>query len=176
MEIIPFLPSLQAILNTVAATLMTIVYFHIRRKNTAVHRALMTVSGGRIGWTAADMPVLELTTTGRKSGQPRSCMLTSPWQDGDTMAIVASRGGDDRHPAWFLNVSDREANPEVYVKTRREAFWARADVLPDDERATVWEQLVRDRPFYVDYQAKTTRQIPLVRLVKLRPAETAPPG
>ena len=78
----------------------------------AVHRGLLKVSGGRLGWNASHMPVLELTTTGRKSGQPRTVMLTSPVQEGSTVVVVASRGGDDQHPAWFLNLRD---NPDVEV-------------------------------------------------------------
>ena len=85
----------------------------LKTMNT-MHRTLMTVSGGRIGWTAGKMPVLELTTTGRKSGEQRSTMLTSPWQDGEAMAIVASAGGNDAHPAWYLNL---EADPSVRVRT-----------------------------------------------------------
>ena len=81
----------------------------------AFHRGLLTLSGGRLGWTGQRMPVVELTTTGRKSGQPRTVMLTSPVQEGDTLVIVASRGGDDQHPAWFLNLRD---NPDVKVTTR----------------------------------------------------------
>ena len=68
--------------------------FALKMMNT-MHRGLLTVSGGRIGWTAGSMPVLELTTVGRKTGESRSVLLTSPWQDGDTMALVASRGGVD---------------------------------------------------------------------------------
>ena len=80
----------------------------------AVHRTIMTASRGRIGWTAGKMPVLELTTTGRKSGKLRSTMLTSPWQDGESIAIIASAGGNDAHPAWYLNL---EADPSVSVRT-----------------------------------------------------------
>ena len=68
------------------------------------HRTILKLSGGRMGWDAAKMPVLELTTIGRKSGERRSVMLTSPVQEGDTIVVVASRGGDDQHPAWFLNL------------------------------------------------------------------------
>ena len=62
-----------------------------------VHKTILTVSGGKKGWNAGNMPVLKLTTTGRTSGQPRECMLTSPIQQGDTYVVVASRGGDDHH-------------------------------------------------------------------------------
>src|SRR3954468_4467043 len=77
----------------------------------ALHKGLIKVTGGRMGWDLR-MPVLELTTIGRKSGQPRSVMLTSPIQEGSTVVVVASRGGDDTHPAWFLNLRD---NPQVEV-------------------------------------------------------------
>src|SRR5260221_14563535 len=83
----------------------------LKTMNT-VHRVLLKISGGRFGWEASNMPVLELTTTGRKSGQRRSVMLTSPLQEGTTLVVVASRGGDDQHPAWFLNLRD---NSDVEV-------------------------------------------------------------
>ena len=61
----------------------------------AGHRIILKLSFGKLGWSAGSMPVLELTTVGRKSGQPRSVMLTSPIQQGDDVVVVASRGGDD---------------------------------------------------------------------------------
>ena len=85
--------------------------FSMRAMN-AIHRAVVRVSGGRIGWDIGGMPVLDLTTTGRKSGQPRSTLLTAPLREGDGYVVVASRGGDDKHPAWFLNLRD---NPRVEV-------------------------------------------------------------
>ena len=128
----------------------------------AIHRGLLTISGGRLGWEAAKMPVLELTTVGRKTGEPRSVMLTSPYQEGDTMVIVASRGGDDHHPAWFLNL---EANPAVVVSTkgkRDQRMTARtADA---DERARIWPQITEKYSNYAGYQKRTTREIPLVLL------------
>jgi len=128
----------------------------------AIHRTLLTVTFGKVGWSAAGMPVLELTTTGRRSGQPRSCMLTSPLQIGDTYVIVASRGGDDHHPAWFLNL---QANPEVEVaiggksKHRR-----RARVATAEERAEMWPRITADFTNYAGYQERTSREIPLVLL------------
>jgi hypothetical protein len=65
------------------------------------HRILLKLSCGRAGWTASNMPVLELTTTGRKSGRPHAVMLTSPLQESTALVVVASRGGDDKLPAWL---------------------------------------------------------------------------
>ncbi len=127
-----------------------------------VHRALMTVTFGKVGWKAAGMPVLELTTVGRKSGQTRTCLLTSPLQVGNTWVIVASRGGDDHHPAWFLNL---QANPEVQVAINgkpRQPWTAR--VATSTERANLWPKVIADHKNYADYQSKTEREIPLVLL------------
>jgi deazaflavin-dependent oxidoreductase (nitroreductase family) len=76
----------------------------------ATHRAALKLSGNRLGKNAAGMPSLELTTVGRKSGQKRSTLLTAPLIEGETIIVVASRGGDDTHPAWLLNLRD---NPDV---------------------------------------------------------------
>lgn len=134
--------------------------FALKTMNT-IHRTVMQVSGGRLGWTAANMPVLELTTIGRKSGEPRSTMLTSPWQDGDTMALVASRGGDDHHPAWFLNLRD---NPSVTVRTRRDTRQMTARITDGDERAELWDQIIEKYKNYAGYQSRTDREIPVVLL------------
>ena len=79
-----------------------------------VHRLLLGATGGRIGWRASGMPVIELTTTGRRSGRPRATMLTSPYQEGSTIVIVALawRRWRQPHPAWYLNLRD---NPVVSV-------------------------------------------------------------
>lgn len=128
----------------------------------AIHRILLKVGGGRVGWTAMNMPVLELTTTGRKSGQPRSVMLTSPLQEGPVFVVVASRGGDDQAPAWFLNLRD---NPDVEVrlqgKTRQRM---NARVATTAERERLWPLVIADHKNYADYQTRTTREIPLVLL------------
>jgi deazaflavin-dependent oxidoreductase (nitroreductase family) len=127
----------------------------------AVHRGLIKLTGGKVGWNVA-MPVLELTTTGRKSGQPRSVLLTSPHQEGDTLVVVASRGGDDTHPAWFLNLRD---NPDVEVSFKgapKRPMHAR--VADADERAKLWPKITADFKNYGQYQTKTEREIPLVFL------------
>ncbi|MDJ0768959.1 MAG: nitroreductase family deazaflavin-dependent oxidoreductase [Ilumatobacter sp.] len=126
-----------------------------------IHKTLMTVSGGRLGWSVANMPVVELTTTGRKSGQRRSTLLTTPWSDGDTMAIVASAGGNDQHPAWYLNLRD---DPSVTVRTESGTREMTARVTEGDERADLWEQITSTYRNYADYQSKTDREIPVVLL------------
>jgi deazaflavin-dependent oxidoreductase (nitroreductase family) len=127
-----------------------------------IHRALLKISGGRIGWEASKMPVLELTTTGRKSGQPRSVMLTSPLQEGTTIVVVASRGGDDDHPAWFLNLRDNSDVQVSFKGAPKQRMKAR--IATPDERARMWPLVVADHKNYAGYQVKTTREIPLVLL------------
>lgn len=137
----------------------------LKTMNT-VHRGLLKLSGGHLGWHASRMPVLELTTTGRKSGRPRSVMLTSPVQEGSTIVIVASRGGDDHHPAWFLNLRD---NPDVDVTWKGEPKrQMRAQVASAEERARLWPLVTAGHQNYAGYQTKTEREIPLVLLT---PAE-----
>ena len=131
----------------------------------AIHRILLKVGGGRVGWTAMDMPVLELTTTGRRSGQPRSVMLTSPLQEGPVLVVVASRGGDDHAPAWFLNLRD---NPEVEVRLQGKARQRmNARIATPAERERLWPLVIADHKNYAGYQTKTTREIPLVLLAPI---------
>jgi deazaflavin-dependent oxidoreductase (nitroreductase family) len=135
--------------------------FALKTMNT-IHRSILKLSGGRLGWQGAGMPVLELTTIGRKSGQPRPVMLTSPYQEGSTIVIVASRGGDDQHPAWFLNLRD---NPDVEVAYKGGPKQKmRAHVADAEERARLWPLVTKDHRNYAGYQKKTQREIPLVLL------------
>ena len=127
-----------------------------------VHKGLLRLSGGRLGWTAADMPVLELTTIGRKSGQPRSVMLTSPHRDGDRIVIVASKGGEDTHPAWLLNLRE---NPQVTVSMKGAPGVAMiARVASPEERERLWLVVAEKQARYAGYQERTDREIPLVLL------------
>jgi deazaflavin-dependent oxidoreductase (nitroreductase family) len=128
----------------------------------AVHRRILKLTRGRIGWYAYGMPMLALTTTGRTSGEQRTTMLSSPLQRGDAIVIVASLGGSDSHPAWYLNLV---AEPRVKVDFRGRGVRAmRARVASDGERADLWPLVVRDHPNYAAYQRRTSREIPLVLL------------
>jgi deazaflavin-dependent oxidoreductase (nitroreductase family) len=126
------------------------------------HRVLRTLSGGRFGNAFMNMPVLELTTTGRKSGQPRATMLTAPLVEGDRMVIIASRGGDDRHPAWYLNLRD---NPDVEVSVQGGPTRSmRARIVEGEERESLWQRVTSKHDNYAGYQKKTDREIPVVML------------
>ena len=130
-----------------------------------LHRAVLKVSGGRIGWSALNMRVLELTTIGRKSGRPHTVLLTSPLQEGQVLVVVASRGGDHHHPAWFLNLRD---TPEVDVSVQGGSVRRmRARVATSDERRVLWPRVTANHKNYAEYQTKTTREIPLVLLEPL---------
>ena len=127
-----------------------------------VHRGLLRFSGGRLGWTAADMPVLELTTTGRRSGRSRSVMLTSPYREGERIVIVASKGGEDTHPAWFLNLRE---NPQVVISMKGAPDVPMlARVTSREERERLWPIVAGKYVNYAGYQKKTDREIPLVLL------------
>ncbi|CAN5547042.1 nitroreductase/quinone reductase family protein [soil metagenome] len=135
--------------------------FALKAMNTA-HRVILKASFGKVGWSAGKMPVLELTTTGRKSGEPRAVMLTSPLQEGDTTVVVASRGGDDTHPAWFLNLRD---DPAVQVSLGgKPKVPMVATVASAEERARMWPLIAGEFKNYAGYQTKTDREIPLVLL------------
>jgi deazaflavin-dependent oxidoreductase (nitroreductase family) len=128
----------------------------------AVHRAVLLITAGRVGWRVAGMPVLELTTTGRRSGRPRTVILTSPVSVGDALVVVASRGGDDRNPGWFHNLQD---DPAVQVAVGGgPARPMRARVATVAERDELWPRIVADHRNYADYQTRTDRVIPLVLL------------
>ena len=135
--------------------------FALKAMNGA-HRLLVRISGGRVGYDAMGMPVLELTTVGRRSGEPRSVMLTAPLHVDGHPVVVASRGGDDRHPAWYLNLRER---PDVEVSLKGGPRTPmRARIVEAEERARLWPQIAGKYANYAGYQRRTEREIPLVVL------------
>jgi deazaflavin-dependent oxidoreductase (nitroreductase family) len=104
--------------------------------------------------------VLILTTTGRRSGESRSTPLIYQ-PDGDAYAVVASKGGADEPPAWYLNL---EADPNVEVQVLGDRFDARARTASAEEKPALWAKMVEVWPAYDEYQAKTSREIPVVVL------------
>jgi deazaflavin-dependent oxidoreductase (nitroreductase family) len=131
---------------------------------TRLHEAIFRASGGRVLGRAAGMPVVMLTTTGRRSGRPHTCMLTSPVKHRGDIVLVASYGGSDRHPAWFLNL---QANPVVDVVMRDRSGKMRARIASPEEKAELWPQVTATYGDYAVYQERTKRDIPLVVLEPL---------
>jgi len=125
--------------------------------NTWIYR----LSGGKLGAKFMHgAPVFLLITKGRKSGEPRTAPLIY-LRDGADYVLVASKGGMSHHPAWYLNL---EANPECEVEIGRARSPMRARRVSDEEKATLWPRLLAIYPDYDDYQARTDRNIPVVRL------------
>lgn len=106
------------------------------------------------------LPTLLLTTTGRKSGEPRALPLIYG-EHGSSYVIIASKGGWPAHPAWFLNL---EAKAECNLMVGAKAVKAKARVAEGDERTKLWAQMAEIYPPYNEYQEKTERQIPVVVL------------
>ena len=136
-----------------------IAFFHWFGK---LHRRVYALNGA-IGRRFAWVPCLVLGTRGRKSGLLRDSVLVYA-DDGDRRVVVASNGGDDRPPAWLLNV---QADPAVHVKVGNDRYDAHARVVtPDDaDYVRLW-QLVNsiNHNRYDGYQAKTERPIAMVVL------------
>lgn len=114
------------------------------------------------GRRAEDRPLMLLTTTGARSGQPRTSPLMYATLGG-RMAIIASHNGAEHHPQWYRNLA---ADPSVTVEVDGEAWSGTARTLTGDERAEAWADLVAQHPFFTDHQANTEREIPVVVLTR----------
>lgn len=132
---------------------------------SALNRRLYRATGGRLGGTwrmgaafRKPVPVCLLTTTGRKTGQPRTVPLCY-LRDGADIVLVASQGGLPTNPQWFYNV---KANPAVQIEIRKQRADYRARVAEPAERATLWPKLVDMYADYDSYQSWTDREIPVV--------------
>lgn len=130
------------------------------------HVAAMEATDDDAAWIIAGMHHVVLHTIGRRSGKEHKVALPF-WIDlSGHRLVVGSWAGGPEHPHWFLNLCDREANPTVFCRVQSGTFRAEAHVLEGEERQRNWEALVADRPYYADYQSRTERVLPLVRLVE----------
>lgn len=119
-------------------------------------------NGGVVGGQFAGTPLLILTTTGAKSGQPRLAPLAFD-RDGDALVIIASKGGAPTNPDWYHNI---KANPVVTVEVGTETFQAVATEVTGNERERLFDQVVAKMPGFGDYQKNTSRRIPVVTLTR----------
>jgi F420H(2)-dependent quinone reductase len=127
---------------------------------SALHRRIYSASGGRALKRIAGMPVLMLTTVGKRTGKRRTVPLTY-FEDGDAIVLVASYGGRPHNPAWFENLL---AHPDVEVRMGNEVRPMTARRATSEERARLWPHIVETYDGYRAYQEKTTREIPLAVL------------
>jgi deazaflavin-dependent oxidoreductase (nitroreductase family) len=125
------------------------------------HVLVYRVSRGRLLGRIADMPVVLLTTTGRRSGRERTVALTA-LRDGSTLVLVGSFGGSDLPPAWLLNL---RADPRATVRLGAVRRRVVAQEASDPEHARLWPVVVRTHEGYARYQERTARRIPIVLLL-----------
>ena len=125
-----------------------------------LHRALYRATGGRIGSHIWGLPIVLLTTTGRQSGRPRTVPLCS-LQQGESYVVIASYGGLERSPAWWLNLQ-RDPRATVQLGSSIRSVVARETTA--GERDRLWAEVTAIAPGYLGYELRTTRRIPVVLL------------
>ena len=130
-------------------------------KGLVLHQWLYEKTDGRIGASIGGRPMLLLRTVGAKTNQPRtSALLYVP--DGDASVVIASKGGDVRHPGWFHNL---QADPDVEIQVGRQRIPVRARVAEGDDRQRLWDNAdAVNKGQYAVYQSRTDRTIPVVVL------------
>ena len=136
------------------------------KRLSGLHRVLFRATRGMIGRRLVDNDMLLLTTIGRRTGTRHEIPLLY-LMDGDSPVVIASWGGRDRHPEWYLNLV---ADPTVEVQIEGRRFPAVAETMDEPERTRWWSDAVAAYDGYAIYQSRTDRAIPLVRLTPV-PAE-----
>jgi deazaflavin-dependent oxidoreductase (nitroreductase family) len=136
------------------------------------HRRLYRYTGGLVGRRLVDNDMLILTTSGRASGRPHAVPLLY-LQDGGDLVVIASYGGRDRHPDWYLNLV---ADPSVTARVRGRVLELRARTASAAERHTWWPRVVAAFDGYAAYQSRTTREIPVVILEPVSSASVGAGG
>ncbi len=127
---------------------------------SAMHQFWYRLTGGLLGGSVMGRPILLLTTTGRKTGTRRTTPLLY-LEDGENLVVIASNGGHQRHPAWWLNL---EQNPQAEVQMRSAKKHVRAEEATGEERERLWRATVETYSGYEGYQKSTDRRIPIVIL------------
>jgi deazaflavin-dependent oxidoreductase (nitroreductase family) len=126
----------------------------------ALHRFVYAISGGQIGSRVWGLEILLLTTTGQTSGRARTVPLCS-LRDGESFVVIASYGGLDRSPSWWLNL---QKDPRATVRLGRMTHDVAAREATGAERERLWSQVTARAPGYLGYQRRTRRRIPVVVL------------
>jgi deazaflavin-dependent oxidoreductase (nitroreductase family) len=125
-----------------------------------MHVFFYRLSGGRLGGGMNGTRILILTTKGRKTGKLHTNPVACFERDGGYM-VVASNGGQAKHPAWYLNLT---ADPDITIQVADKIMNVHAETITGAERALAWKQVVETAPSFANYEKSTTREIPLVML------------
>jgi deazaflavin-dependent oxidoreductase (nitroreductase family) len=133
---------------------------------STLHRILYQTTRGKVGRRLVDNDMCLLTTTGRRTGNPHTVPLLY-LRDGDRLVVIASWGGRDRHPEWYLNLL---ADPAAVVQVLGERWVIRARTASAEERSIWWPRVLDAYDGYAEYESRTDREIPVVFL---DPADTA---
>lgn len=136
------------------------VLTRVARLIPATHAALYRGTGGQLGGKVGNLPILLLTTTGRKSGQQRTTPLAY-LMDGSAYVVTASNAGRAYVPAWWLNL---QSNPRAVLQVGRRVLPVTATRATPEEKGRLWATLVSRAPMYDGYQKRATRDIPMVML------------
>ena len=132
------------------------------RAATKLHEQLIRRTGGRFGGSMFKQPIMLLTTTGRRSGQPRVTPLLCI-RDGDRFLAIGSNGGDDRTPQWVRNL---EAQPDASIEVEGETIPVRATIATPEEKKVLWPKATAAYKGYDGYQRRTSRDIPVIILTR----------
>ena len=124
-----------------------------------VHHSVLRATRSRVGASAFGMSIVQLHTIGRKSGRERTVLLAAPVVDADRIVLVASKGGDERNPDWFMNLL---AHPDVELTIGRQRRTVRARVADRAEEDELWPRVVAAYRPYASYRRRAQRDIPLV--------------
>jgi deazaflavin-dependent oxidoreductase (nitroreductase family) len=122
-------------------------------------------SGGRVGGGFEGASMILIHHVGAKSAARRVTPLVYFPEDGGSMVIVASAAGAPKHPAWYHNLT---AHPKIDVEVGTETFPVIAEEIAGEERDAIWQRVINERPGFADYQRRTSRTIPLLRLTPVR--------
>jgi deazaflavin-dependent oxidoreductase (nitroreductase family) len=131
---------------------------------TKEHVSQMEQTDGDDVWLLAGMNHVLVHTVGRKSGKMHKVALPFWADENGHRVVVASFAGAEKNPSWFVNLADRTANPQLLVRVQGATFWSVAEILEGDDYTKTWAALTADRDYYNNYQTRTERRIPLVRL------------
>lgn len=130
------------------------------RVATMLHTQVIRRTGGRLGGHMFNEPIMLLTTTGRRSGEPRVTPLLCI-RDGDRYLAIGSNGGDDRTPQWVKNL---RADPQASIEVEGETIPVLATIATPEQKKALWPKALAAYKGYADYQRKTSRDIPVVIL------------